>query len=978
MKLQIVAAMVAMAVTSVAEAAEYVLQNDAVANAAAWSSDGGATKVTPDQAPAGSTFRVVNSLTLSVPSSYEMPGRLIVGADAASAYGKSDGIVNASGGGTYRLKADIDWYYGRIHNNKTDGELTIEGTVKVYAPGSHYFGGASTSYIDMAADLSSDDSDVSIALGHQFSNSLTFEQINDSEPHGRFCLTGDNSGYRGKFTVRDSQTRKPLFLGGKEPLGDPDTPNSKALTVDSNKSLVFVMASDCEQSSTRGLYFNSVAENYFGAWKGGHEGHTLSYPITSGTASSVGKFIKVGDGTFRYNGAYSAHGWIAVSNGTFSVGKDATFPSKQKFIVGAGATLNIEPGAMVELADAEITLVDEKTSKVTYDFQPLTVACDGTDVTPVTLDDGRVTGHLQAFALSQPFDLPVRTQRRVAVFTIPAGGLQLSDFRDETPVPASGLPRTSLDLVTEEAGAQTLYIVVESAIVDPLVVPFDGTNATPVTVTEAWSGCALPFTLSQPFTLPILTTNEVAVLRIPGGGKTLDDFRDETPKTAFELPTTWLKLDEDGADQVLYVVAKPALASAGGARWADAFNKEVPTWSDSLKLHSGADYYYCAGFGCVSSTPRTTGGSNSGSEFKFAGDSFTFADNLTINVYNSGLYFADFRTYPNCKLYLCNASNNEKPVVRGVRGNWFVGGDRSTWGSPSICISGDYVTNVNITATLTGEGALTYRSTSSTNGVDCPVVLRLWGDNSKFKGALRFEERSAKWSFVEVSVTNALAFGGPLDAFAEDAVALARESGATVADQTRRMVFRPDVSMTVDAANRGWKFGYGCGIRTPKGVVFTFAPPRLTASAEILKSGEGALVLGYGELVAGSNAKLTVADGSVGQSKAGILAEFPVTFAGGGVCVDAAHPVEGGFAPKSVELEEGTPAVIPVSFVNLPAEKQAQHFTVMTVPAGSPELTLVPARCKGYVVTLASETDGNGNTVWSADLEPAGALIYLK
>ena len=37
MKLQIVAAMVAMAVTSVAEAAEYVLQNDAVANAAAWS-----------------------------------------------------------------------------------------------------------------------------------------------------------------------------------------------------------------------------------------------------------------------------------------------------------------------------------------------------------------------------------------------------------------------------------------------------------------------------------------------------------------------------------------------------------------------------------------------------------------------------------------------------------------------------------------------------------------------------------------------------------------------------------------------------------------------------------------------------------------------------------------------------------------------------------------------------------------------------
>ncbi len=198
--------------------------------------------------------------------------------------------------------------------------------------------------------------------------------------------------------------------------------------------------------------------------------------------------------------------------------------------------------------------------------------------------------------------------------------------------------------------------------------------------------------------------------------------------------------------------------------------------------------------------------------------------------------------------------------------------------------------------------------------------------------------------------------------------------------------------MTVDTPNRGWQFSSGGGgIRTPKGVVFTFAPPRLTLQRtketvfNLRKDGEGALVLGFDELayVAAKTSytidtRLLVAEGSVGQSKAGILAELPVMFAGGGVCVDAAHPVEGGFAPKSVELEEGTPAVIPVSFVNLPAERQAQHFTVMTVPAGSPELTLVAERCRGYVVTLASETDGDGNTVWTADLEPAGAVLYLK
>ena len=979
------------AAVSVVRAESYVLQATSTPDNAEWSADGGVTKVKTADVPAGSTFRVLNSKALqTMTADYTMPGIVELGCVNDEVYGSTTGIVSRAGSGT--LTANFKWYYGRIHHTTSKSMMTVGGTIDVINTGkSHWFGSGASANIRLEAALRAEDTTVTVVVGHQYtSNSATFDDINDSCPNGQMCIVGDNSAYKGKFTLASSQVRRMIALGGRNPLGSPDTPVGTALTL--NTAMLLAMAADCEQSTNRNIYCTSSSPVYFGAWKDSdYDGFTLSYPITCSTTSNRGRFIKVGDGTFRYNGKFQARD-IAISNGTFVVGKDATFPSGQKFIVGSGARLVIEPGALAALDSPAITFVDET---ATAEYGLLTIPFDGKAATPVEIAS-RPYAWVQPIALAQPFDLPIRNRKRVLVATIPNGGCTLADFRDESPKSTEdGLPETSLDLVTDgQTGAQLLYIVAEPAMTE-LTVPFDGTNATAVVIDEDWPvGTVQAFTLSRPFDLPINATNRVAVLKILGGRHPLEDFQDNTPKTVYELPTTWIELGEEAGYQVVYVVVRPALASAGGGRWQSATRDGIPTWSDELVTHMGADYYYIEGYGCVVINQRTNSGTNGGA-WTFPGESFTIAGaGHDIDDYNSSVTFRALYAYPGTSINLKPAGTGTTgPLERSIKGACYVGGTTEDWDAPLYVKSQAHITTVGLYADLTGSGSLRY-STSNTmySDADNPINVKLYGDNARFTGQLHFFEVNSGNGYYEVSVTNALAFGGPLDEFAANAVCISRDAATSAATSDRRMVFRPEVSMTVDTPNRGWRFtSCGGGFRTPKDVVFTFAPPRLTLQRAnsvvftLRKDGEGALVLGFDELeyVAEKTSykldtQLLVAEGSVGQSKAGILAKLPVVFAGGGVCVDAAHPVEGGFAPKSVALEEGTSAVIPVSFVNLPSERQAQHFTVMTVPAGSPELTLVPAKCKGYVVTLASETDGSGNTVWTADLEPAGMAVILK
>ena len=878
----------AIASSALAEAAEYVLQKSNVAaNSANWSADGGTTLVTPDEAPVGSVFRVEGGKTV-VSANYTMPGTLVLGTESKK------GNLNASDEGCNDfLTANIKWINGDLYDNRGNSMLTVSGRVEVASEAGlgwktddlRRFGCGSTDCIIMMADLVSEDDSPRIKIGHGYSANQTFDAVNNAYPTSRMCLMGDNSGYKGIFqSMNASQTRRVLILGGNEPLGDPNTPTNRALYI-SSYSYVLGVASDGNQSVSRGIYYSSTDINYFGAWKGSEcDGHTLSYPIMCYNGGTRGKFIKVGDGTFRINNTISCVE-IAVSNGTFAVGKDTVITSSMTsgsskgtfgFVVGEGAKLCIEPGATLP-ESTTITKLDG--GEVVYEYQPI-------------------------------------------------------------------------------------------------VVPFDGTNATPMTVTDMiGGGYVQPIKLSQPFALPILATNRVAALVIPNGELTLADFRDDTPKSAYGLPTTWLELEKDEAtgDQTLYIVARPAVASTGNNK-----NYTTTDWSDGKAPHSGADYYQ---FDCAGVARRTTTGSYSSGAVTFDGSSLTLAGENSKTVSYSGAFnVSDFRLWPLATVNFNAGSSTSKDVVGGLGGNLSVSGDVSTWGNPSLLYSGNYMANIKLSMKMDGAGAVRYYSGNTKSAA---TVLTISGDNSAFGGQWIFEEHNDAGSFVEVVVTNGAAFGGAVAKFADDAVTISKASG-TVSRQTERVVISPTASMTVDAANRGWKTTCGCGFRMPAGVTLTFAPPRFTVGGEILKDGAGTWAFACDELVAADAAKLTVAEGAISQLKEGCLSELPVEFAGGGICVDANADAETqatGLIAKSLALADGTDA-IPVSFANLPDAREVGaagvHVTVLTVPAGSPTLPLVAKDPRGYKATITSAPGEGDTTVYSADLKPKGLVLIFR
>lgn len=877
----------AIALSALAESTEYVLQkSDSAVNAQQWSADGGATLVTPDEAPEGSVFKVAGRTVLS--ANYTMPGTLVLGTES------STGDLNASADGCNDfLTANIKWVNGDLYNNKADSILTVSGRVEVASEAGlgwetkklRRFGAGDGEGIILAADLVSEDDSPVIKIGHAYSASQTFDEVNDSYPASRMCLMGDNSGYKGTFRSMDaSQTRRVLILGGNEPLGDPNTPTNRALYIGSY-SYVLGVASDGQQSASRGIYYNSSDVNYFGAWKGSEcDGHTLSYPIKCNNGGTRGKFIKVGDGTFRINNTISCVE-IAVSNGTFAVGKDTVITSsmtsgsskgKFGFVVGEGAKLRIEPGAKLP---ESTTITKLNGGEVVYEYQPI-------------------------------------------------------------------------------------------------VVPFDGTNSTPVTVTDTiGGGYVQPVVFSQPFDIPFSATNRVAALVIPNGNYTEADFRDDTPKAAYGLPTTWVELEKDEAtgDQTLYVVARPAVASTA--------NNKIYTlneWSDGSSPHLGADYYQ---FDCAGVARRTTTGSYSSGAVTFNGSSLTLAGENSKTVSYSGAFnVSDFRLWPLATVNF-NAGSSTKDVVGGLGGNLSVCGDVSTWGNPSVLYSGNYMANIKLSMKMGGAGAVRYYSG---NTKSTATVLTISGDNSAFGGQWIFEEHNDAGSFVEVVVTNGAAFGGALTRFADNAVTITTDPSKTVSRQTERVVISPTASMTVDAANRGWMTTCGCGFRMPAGVTLTFAPPRFTVGGEIRKDGAGTWAFACGELVAADAAKLTVAEGAISQLKEGCLSELPIVFAGGGICVDVnadAGAKEKGIVAKSFALAEGT-ETIPVTFANLPDVRTASatevHVTILTAPAGSPEFQFVAKAPKGYKVTLTSAPGEDGATVYSADLVPKGVLLIVR
>jgi len=166
--------------------------------------------------------------------------------------------------------------------------------------------------------------------------------------------------------------------------------------------------------------------------------------------------------------------------------------------------------------------------------------------------------------------------------------------------------------------------------------------------------------------------------------------------------------------------------------------------------------------------------------------------------------------------------------------------------------------------------------------------------------------------------------------------------------------------MTVDAANRGWHMTSGT-LGASNGVTFVFAPPTLTITTKLCKTGGGTLALGCDTIGAGT--AFAVEEGYVKALSAGCCTNLDLAVsAGAGIKADLepanATVAAKGLIAKSIQSADagGTILVAP----DIPSDFDEPQFAVVacTVPAAQADLTdtLQPAYVKGYKGSIEKDT----------------------
>lgn len=313
----------------------------------------------PVEASAGNTYWVVNGKELGVMTSYSgtIPGTVCLGTASNYPPSTSKNGTLAKGGWFYsKFYANIIWYNGRIQTNSRYA-WGLYNPIKVMEGGE---GSDHRFYVQDVKDanagvtvygnISSDSEDLNINV------EVRADQASlDSAKavSGNVGLNGDNSGYKGTFTLVNAYAV--LSLGGTHPLGSPNVPNAAALKV-ANNAFVRMIAEHPTQSPNRGIRLDGAAAYFMS----GAAASTLDYAISRNDGAD-GRLIKIGSNKLTLNGPYSA-GVIEVSEGTLAFGRNATMPANQAVVVRDGATLllNYAPGV------GKLDVTTEGTGAVVY------------------------------------------------------------------------------------------------------------------------------------------------------------------------------------------------------------------------------------------------------------------------------------------------------------------------------------------------------------------------------------------------------------------------------------------------------------------------------------------------------------------------------------------------------------------------------------------------------------------------------------
>lgn len=170
----------------------------------------------------------------------------------------------------------------------------------------------------------------------------------------RLYLAGNNVGYKGSFRASAWHT---VSLFSDTALGDPNTPNPAALTLESYGG--FEVNPLANTGRTRGVTLAQGAEGAFVTTHAATDMATIDLPITGEGVP----FRSIGPGTVIYSGTYSAGTWT-VEEGTLVVDGRAAFPEGHVFVVRAGAALRLAP------SQAHCRVICDNGGLVTFDAVP--------------------------------------------------------------------------------------------------------------------------------------------------------------------------------------------------------------------------------------------------------------------------------------------------------------------------------------------------------------------------------------------------------------------------------------------------------------------------------------------------------------------------------------------------------------------------------------------------------------------------------
>ena len=503
----------------------------------------------------------------------------------------------------------------------------------------------------------------------------------------------------------------------------------------------------------------------------------------------------------------------------------------------------------------------------------------------------------------------------------------------------------------------------------PTDIPFDGTTVETVdcTTVTAADRAAMPkpiaVALSQAIPIPFIGTNRLELATFDAAaGFTAEDFTDATPHSFSRLPTRWLETKTADGVTTLYLIARPALKYSVDTVVTKNYSLAAAgNWTDNQAPHFGADYYQSND---VSRTYARTGGGSAIASFDFGGETLTLANGMCVYAQDFGVN--ELRLQGGSQVTVLHASSGGvfspyywPRIFRGV----YAIEDSCTDANPatlSIDIRTEYA---DMRQTLSGTGTLRI-STDVRPAEDEGLGLfpaYLTGMNGGFAGRLVLTtSASYKSAFLDLYVTNGLAFGGPLAAYSADAVRVAPRSSSSASPGAVSVTATAD--MTVDAANRGWYVTSGA-LGASNGVTFVFSPPTLTVDEKLRKTGGGTLALGCDTVGAGTD--FAVEEGYVKALSAGCCTNLNLSVSeGAGIKADVA-PADATVAAKGLVAKSILPAEAGGTILVAPdvpqdfASPYRFSAAVCTVPASQADLTgtLRAASVPNYICRIEKDSE---------------------